>query len=179
MSKNSLKTFAVAITKDWKPLSTEVVAAVRQHMEVLLQASPTEAWLQDLHRNLPPSQELLRDPQHGFILQAHTEPQGLYRPPHDHGRSWVIYAVLAGKVEMGTYGRIIAADGSVQLVQRDSAIVLPGQVRVYLPGDIHDTRCIAGPALLYRFTERDLKIEDRVEHRIVRYVERNGAWVAP
>jgi hypothetical protein len=52
-------------------------------------------------------------------------------------------------------------------------------VQVYLPGDIHDTRCVSGPALLYRFTERDLKKEDVVEHRIVRYVERNGVWVAP
>jgi hypothetical protein len=56
------------------------------------------------------------------------------------------------------------------------ALVCPGQVQVYLPGDIHDTRCLSGPALLFRFTERDLKKEDKVEHRVMRYVERDGAW---
>ncbi len=179
MSGNALEFFANAVAKDWGPLSTKVVTAIRGHMEMLLQAPQTESWLEDLKRNAPPSQELVRDAQFGFILQAHTEAQGLYRPPHDHGRSWVIYAVQAGEVEMCTYGRIVAADGSVRLVKRDSIIVQPGQVRVYLPGDIHDTQCVAGPALLYRFTERDLKIEDRVERRITRYAERNGAWVAP
>ena len=37
---------------------------------------------------------------------------------------------------------------------------------VYLPGDIHDTRCVTGPALLFRFTERDLKREDKEERRV-------------
>jgi len=61
-------------------------------------------------------------------------------------------------------------------VKRGSTRVRPGQVQVYLPGDIHDTRCMAGPALLFRLTERDLKKEDREEHRVTRYVEQGGAW---
>jgi hypothetical protein len=77
---------------------------------------------------------------------------------------------------MSTYGRVQDPDGSVRLVKRGSTLVRPGQVQVYLPGDIHDTRCVRGPALLFRFTERDLKIEDQQEHRVIRYVERNGAW---
>jgi hypothetical protein len=80
---------------------------------------------------------------------------------------------------MGTYGRIEDPDGTVRLVKRNTTLVKPGQVQVYLPGDIHDTRCVSGPALLYRFTERDLKQEDLKAHRIVRYVERNGVWLAP
>lgn len=179
MTKNSLESFAQAVGADWGPLSTEVVAAVCRHMEMLLQAAPTEGWLQDLHRNVAPSKELIRDPKYGFVLQAHTEPSGLYRPPHDHGRSWVIYAVLEGQSEMGTYGRIADANGAVRLVKRGSTRVRPGQVQVYLPGDIHDTRCLIGPALLYRFTERDLKKEDSEHHQITRYIERDGAWVAP
>jgi predicted metal-dependent enzyme (double-stranded beta helix superfamily) len=112
-------------------------------------------------------------------LLAHTEPAGLYRPPHDHGRSWVVYGVQQGISEMTTYARVTDADGTMSLVKRGSTLLHPGEVQVYLPGDIHDTRCVEGPALLYRFTERDLKKEDRQEHRVTRYVERDGGWVAP
>jgi hypothetical protein len=33
------------------------------------------------------------------------------------------------------------------------------------------------PALLFRFTERDLRKEDRDEHRVTRYADRGGIWV--
>jgi hypothetical protein len=66
----------------------------------------------------------------------------------------------------------------MELVRRDTTVLRPGQVRAFLPGDIHDTRCVKGPALLFRFTERDLKKEEREEHRVTRYVERNGVWTA-
>jgi len=55
--------------------------------------------------------------------------------------------------------------------------VKPGQAQVYLPGDIHDTLCVSGPALLFRFTERDLKKEDAVDKKVTRYVQRDGLWV--
>jgi hypothetical protein len=70
----------------------------------------------------------------------------------------------------------VGPDGKVQLVKRDSTLVRPGQAKVFLPGDIHDTRCMAGPALLLRFSERDLKKEDKEEHRVTRYVEQHGVW---
>ncbi len=41
---------------------------------------------------------------------------------------------------MGTYARLEEPDGSVRLVKRGSTRVRPGQVQVYLPGDIHDTQ---------------------------------------
>lgn len=123
--------------------------------------------------------ELYRDPTLGFVLQAHTEQAGLYRPPHDHGRGWVIYAMQQGEIEMGTYARVEDADGKVRLVKRDATVVRTGQVQVYLPGDIHDTRCLTPSALLFRFTERDLRIEDRQEHRVTRYVEHQGVWTLP
>jgi hypothetical protein len=153
-----------------------VVAACRTYLEDLLKASATEAWLAALNQEAPASKELYRDPTHGFVLLAHTEPAGLYRPPHDHGRGWVIYAMQQGEIEMGTYARVEDPDGSVRLVKRGSTRVQPGQVQVYLPGDIHDTLCMAGPALLFRFTERDLKKEDKEAHRLTRYVERDGVW---
>jgi hypothetical protein len=179
MTQNSLEAFGKAVGSDWGPLSTELVSAVYRNMETLLHASSAETWLEALRRNRPPNQELLRDPRHGFVLLAHTETAGLYRPPHDHGRSWVIYGVVEGESEMGTYGKITEVDGTVRLVKRGDTRVRAGEVQVYLPGDIHDTRCITGPTLLYRFTERDLKKEDQEQHRITRYLERNGAWIAP
>jgi hypothetical protein len=176
MARNTLDTSIEGIQSVWGPLSSEVVAGCRRHLENLLQAPATEAWLAALHRDEPANTALYRDPTHGFVLLAHTETAGLYRPPHDHGRGWVIYALQQGEIEMGTYGRIESPGGSARLLKRGSTVMQPGQAQVYLPGDIHDTRCITGPALLYRFTERDLKQEDREAHRVTRYVERDGIW---
>jgi hypothetical protein len=139
-------------------------------------APVTEPWLAALQREAPLSKELYNDPAHGFVLLAHTEHAGVYRPPHDHGRSWVIYAVQQGEIAMGTYARIEDAHGGVRLVKRDETLLRAGDAKLFLPGDIHDTRCVAGPALEFRFTERDLKHEDLVEHRVTRYVEQNGVW---
>lgn len=61
-------------------------------------------------------------------------------------------------------------------MKRDATLVRAGQVKVFLPGDIHDTRCVTGPALLFCFTERDLKKEDSEDGRVRRYVERDGVW---
>jgi hypothetical protein len=176
MARDTFEKSIEGIRSVWGPLSTEVIDGCRRHLEDLVQAPDTEAWLAALHQEAPASKELYRDPVHGFVLLAHTEHAGLYRPPHDHGESWVIYAVQQGEIEMGTYGRTENADGSVKLVRRGSRIVRAGQVQVYLPGDIHDTRCISGRALLFRFTERDLKKEDKEHHRLTRYVEQNGEW---
>lgn len=176
MTCNSLETSMAGIHSAWGPLSTPLVDACRSHLEQLVEASVTEPWLAALHRDGPANQQLYRDPSHGFVLLAHTEQAGLYRPPHDHGRGWVIYAIQQGEIEMRTYARVEDPDGSVRLVKRGSTVVRPGQAQVYLPGDIHDTRCISGPTLLFRFTERDLKKEDKDEHRVTRYIERDGVW---
>lgn len=164
------------ISSIWGPLTSELVSGCRRHLEDLLKTPVSAAWLATLHRDAPENEELYRDSVHGFVLLAHTEQAGLYRAPHDHGRGWVIYAVQRGEIEMATYARIQEPDGSFRLVQRNSTPVRPGETQVYLPGDIHDTRCMAGPALLFRFTERDLKKEDKEEHRVTRYAERDGEW---
>jgi hypothetical protein len=175
MTKNSLEEFIDGVTQIWGPLTSELAAGCRQHSKRLVGAHPEEAWLAALHREAPANVELHRDPAQGFILLAHTEHAGLYRPPHDHGHGWVIYAIQRGEIEMGTYARIESPDGSVKLVKRNSTRVGPGQVQLYLPGDIHDTRCVSGPALLFRFTDRDLKKEAKAG-RLTRYVERDGVW---
>jgi predicted metal-dependent enzyme (double-stranded beta helix superfamily) len=177
MAPTSLDDWSVAVRSSWGPLSSELIDDCRRYLERLAMAPAGEDWLASLHRDQPAARELYRDPDHGFVLLAHTEAQGLYRPPHDHGASWVIYAVLQGEVEMGTYARLPEPDGGHRLVKRDSTTVTAGEVRVYLPGDIHDTLCVSGPALLLRFTERDLQIE-KEERRMTRYTQHDGIWMA-
>jgi hypothetical protein len=176
MNNDALSTFIERTRAAFGPLTTEMVASVREQLEQLANAPTTERWLQALHEEAPASKELYRDPTHGFVLLAHSEATGLYRPPHDHGRGWVIYALQRGEMEIGTYARVEDADGRVRLVQRDTTALRAGEARIYLPGDIHDTRCVSGPSLLFRFTERDLKKEDQEAHRVTRYVARDGVW---
>ena len=177
MVSNSLDSFISDMKASWGPLSSKVVASSKAHLEVLASASSDEIWLASLHKNASPYEELYRDPVDGFILLAHTETIGLYRPPHDHGRSWVIYVVQSGEIEMSSYVRTLDQEGRVQLVKRDSTLVQSGQAMVYLPGDIHDTCCVSETALLFRFTERDLKKEDKEEGKVTRFVERDGIWI--
>jgi hypothetical protein len=176
MELSALATFVRGVRSAWGPLSSELVEECRDRAQALVQASPDENWLAALHREAPASEELYRDPDHGFVLLAHTEQQSLFRPPHDHGRAWVMYAVQAGEIEMRTYARVDDPETGVRLVRRDATLVTAGQVQVYLPGDIHDTRCVSRSALLFRFTERDLRVEDRVHHRLTRYLELDGVW---
>jgi hypothetical protein len=175
MNADALTTFIQRTRAVFGPLSSELVASVRAQLEQLAQAPSGEPWLRAQHAELPASKELYRDPTHGFLLLAHSEPAGLYRAPHDHGRGWVVYALQRGEMEIGTYARVLDANGAVRLVQRDATLLRAGEARAYLPGDIHDTRCLRGPSLLFRFTERDLKQEER-EQRLTRYVERDGLW---
>jgi len=179
MATNSLEKFGENVRRIWGPLSSDLVAEARLQMEALLRASPTENWLASLRRAGPANEELIRDADHGFILLAHTEHAGLYRPPHDHGRGWVIYGIQDGEIEMGAYARVEDALGNVRLVQRDATVLRPGQAQAYLPGDIHDTRCLTDSALLFRFTERDLKVEDKQHHRVTRYARQDGLWAPP
>ena len=174
MQDSALETFIEGTRSAWRPLSSELIDAVRDRLRSLLEASPSEDWLAALRNERPANRELHRDLDHGFVLLAHAEPEGLYRPPHDHGRSWVMYAVLEGAIEMGTYGRLDDAGAGPRLVRRGSTLLRAGEVQAYLPGDIHDTRCLSRSALLLRFTERDLKQD--VDHPVTRYAFRDGLW---
>jgi hypothetical protein len=160
MSEDSLQAFAAVTRRTWAALSSEVVASMRTHVERLLDASPGEPWLAALHANAPESSELYRDATHEFLLLAHTEQAGLYRPPHDHGRGWVLYGIQRGEMEMATYRRVHDFGGNAYLVKREVFTLSAGDVRVFLPEDIHDTRCVVGPLTLLRFTSRDFKKEE-------------------
>ncbi|MBV1692590.1 hypothetical protein KRR38_34410 [Novosphingobium sp. G106] len=177
MTKTSLEVCVAAISRDWKSVGAQVIANCCRHMAVLSETDSTETWLAEINRANPASQELYRDPDNGFVLQTHVEQQGVYRSPHDYGRSWVIYAVQHGEVEMGTYARIGGPGRGSQLVKRSSTVLQPSMAHIYLPGDIHDTLCLQGPAVLFRFTERDLK-DEASAGLMTRYALRNGMWMA-
>lgn len=179
MPSNSLDAFTAAIRSAWASISSELVATCRQRLEELMRADPVEDWLAALLTERPASRELYRDPAGGFMLLAHNENEGLYRPPHDHGRAWVVYGVQSGALEIRTYAKILDPGGEARLVLRDASVLKPGEARAYLPGDIHDTRCLTSTALLFRFTERDLRHEDQVERKLTRFVERDGYWTVP
>jgi hypothetical protein len=179
MAQKSLNAFSAAIGSAWGPISTELVATCRAQLEALIRADPAEDWLALLLDERPASRELYRDPAAGFMLLAHHENEGLYRPPHDHGRAWVVYGVQSGALEICTYGRVEEPAGATRLVLRETSVLEAGEARAYLPGDIHDTRCLTSSALLFRFTERDLRHEDQVERKLTRFVERDGYWTEP
>ncbi len=166
LADDSMRAFTEAVSTAWGPLTSELVATARQSMARLLAAPPSAAWLAALVRDAPESTELYRDAAHDFVLLAHTEQTGLYRPPHDHGRGWVIYAIVRGEMQMSTYRRVHDLRGNARLVERESFPLRSGDIRVFLPGDIHDTRCTAGPLTLLRLTSRDFKRED-----VTRYAE--------
>jgi hypothetical protein len=176
VTRNSLDRFVTAVRADWGPISTILVAQCRAHLDALTASAPSEGWLAGLLAERPATRELHREPD-SFILLAHAEQQGLYRPPHDHGRAWVVYGVQSGALEIGTYVRVEDSRGQ-KLVRRETVVLRPGEASAYLPGDIHDTRCLTENALVFRFTERDLRHEDQVERRVTRFVEQGGEWFA-
>lgn len=176
MPNHSLHRFSTQAHTAWASLSTELIGRCRSAMGELARAPASECWLAALLRHRPVSEELYRDPDHDFLLLAHAEAGGTFRAPHDHGRSWVMYAVQSGEMAHRTYGRVVDALGQVRLVLRETCTMKPGEVRAYLPGDIHDTLCLSDQALYYRFTSRDLKQDERAGHQITRYAERCGVW---
>lgn len=161
MQQDSLTKFIKNIQKAWGPLDSQLVATSQSLLNELAKASVDEPWLAELQEEFPGSKELYRDSEFGFLLLAHTEKRDLYRAPHDHGSGWVIYAVQKGEMEMGTFGRIEKENGEFDIVKRESYRVRQGESRVYLPGDIHDTKCISTSVLMLRLTSTDLKEEKR------------------
>lgn len=143
--EDAVATFVAHARASFGPLSTEIVDACRGHLEELARTAVPA---------IEGDVELHRDPDHGFLLLAHREPMGRYRTPHDHGRGWVVYAVARGEVEMGTYARV---DGN--LVRRSVERLRAGDARVYLPGDVHDTRIVSDDVVMLRFTSCDLKAQ--------------------
>lgn len=145
MKKDPLLKFINNMQQIWGPLDSNLVAKAHLLLEELLVDPDFKV------EDSPESRKLYQDPKHGFVLLAHTEEKDMYRPPHDHGNGWVIYGVKRGEIEMGTY--------NLNLVRRNKEQLKQGDARVYLPGDIHDTKCLSDSVLMLRFTSCDLETE--------------------
>lgn len=137
------------LRNSWKEIDPEILKSVMaEFRKVKLQS-------EDL-------KELYRDPDFGFVITAYRETKDTYRIPHNHGRGWVLYTVLEGKMEMGSFGFID------KLFLRNIELLEAGKSALYFPGDIHDTRCLTSESIILRLTSCDLKVEEQ-EGRMVRY----------
>lgn len=176
MHAHTLERALSTLHGSWGSPRTPLVTLARLQLETLVRAPRSEAWLASVLATDASDVELYRDPEHGFVLLSHLEEPGTFRPPHDHGEGWVVYAVLSGEVEMGTFGRVTDEAGRVRLVERDRAVLRPGDCRVYLPGDVHDSRARTTARLL-RLTSCDLR-EEASTGRLTRFSRVGDAWTS-
>lgn len=172
-----MKEFVARVRPRWGPITSELVAACRRAMIALASTPGDTPWVTELLAERPEQRDLVQVTPDSFGLHAYVEKGGVYRPPHDHGNGWVIYAVMDGAVEMRTYAKVSGPSGAL-LVERDRGVIGPGDVRVYLPGDIHDTRCLAPSTMKIRMVSCDFSVE-RSSGRMTEYVQRGGVWTSP
>jgi predicted metal-dependent enzyme (double-stranded beta helix superfamily) len=137
---------------------------VKAAMEKLFAStSPDDPWMAELMREGKPSRELYRDPEHGFIQMGHVHKQGHGNTPHDHGPCWVVYGAYSGLTEITKYQRTDDGSqaGKASLVPERLDRLAPGVVVPYLPGDIHSTKAVEGPGVVFRFLSYDLETIER------------------
>lgn len=115
MERKSLTKFIDGIRKAWGSHDSALISKAQVLMEELANSPSTGPWLSTFRDGVLDSRELYRDPEHGFVLLAHTEPEDFYRRPHDHGDAWVIYAVHSGEMRMRTFDRIDLEGGRARL----------------------------------------------------------------
>ncbi len=168
MKNSALEDFITSVKNNWKGLNSETVIKSKALLENLANTSDSEPWIADLHNKKQASVELYRDKKHGFILLAHIEMKGQYRKPHNHGDGWVFYAIQYGRMAMSTYWLATDTADQSQIVSRGSRELSSGECNVYLPGDIHDTKCISDYVLMFRLTSCDFK-EEKCAGRLTQY----------
>ena len=154
-----LNKYITNIVTIWDLSSDSFVSQCHHIIDLMTTDSLLKKWILKLLKEKE-SVELYRDKKHGFVLTAYTEEFGQYRVPHNHGNGWVIYSVVSGEMEMGSY------DQNLYLINFDR--IHSGSSRVYFPGDIHDTRCLSQEVVILRFTSCDLKVEEK-EGRMKRF----------
>lgn len=150
---NKIKEISARLKQSWESMDSNVFNEV--------EAMVGELALSGFDKDLDYAStgiKLYRD-ELGFIFYAYSEINGTYRVPHNHGDAWVIYAVVEGAVEMGTYVNWIQPNNESQLILKDKRILNRGDAKIYYPGDIHDTRCLSKEAQILRFTSCDLQVE--------------------
>ena len=132
---------------------------VKGLLEKLLSSTPPEEpWMAKLIKEAKAGEELYRDPDYGFIQMGHIHPEGHENAPHDHGPCWVLYGVYRGAIDITTYKRIDdgSQPGKATLERKELHHLTPGVVYAYLAGEIHSTRAVDAPAVVFRFLSYDL-----------------------
>lgn len=157
MNQQQINLFFDELKLSWNKQNEETIKAGKSVMENMLKSEELKKYLANESANLAKGIELYRDSELGFILFAYSETKGLYRMPHNHGNGWVIYSVVEGIIEMGTYALI----ANTNLIKKEKHQMHKGDSEVYYPGDIHDTQSITDSVLILRLTSCDLKEEER------------------
>ena len=167
---NSLERYIQEIRSIWGDgKDPQLPFKVKALMEKLFATTiPDEPWMAELIRERRPARELYRDPKHGFIQMGHVHEQGRRNTPHDHGPCWVVYGSYRGVTDITTYRRTDDASepGTAGLEVKEVHRLSPGVVYPYLPGDIHSTDAVEGPAVVFRFLSYDLEKIERYRYNL-------------
>jgi hypothetical protein len=165
--QSSFKSYIDRVRSVWGDgKDPELPLKVKAFLEGLLRtASSEEPWMARLIAEGRQSNELYRDPVHGFIQMGHNQPLGHGNRPHDHGPCWVLYGVYRGYMEITTYRR--TDDGKIAgratLEKQGLQKLSPGVVIPYFPGDIHSTSA-KEPSVVFRFLSYDLNKVERYRY---------------
>jgi hypothetical protein len=167
---NSFYRYIAGIRALWRDgKDPELPFNVKAAMEKMLASTnPDEPWLAEILREAKPSRELYRDADFGFIQMGHVHQQGHGNTPHDHGPCWVVYGSYSGVTEITLYRRTDDASvpGRATLEKKELHRLTPGVAYAYLPGDIHSTRAVEGPAVVFRFLSYDLEKIQRCRYNL-------------
>jgi hypothetical protein len=170
IAESSFDRYIAAVRAVWRDgKDPELPFEVQGLMEKLFAAtSADDSWMAELIRDGKPSRELYRDREHGFIQMGHIHKQGHGNTPHDHGPCWVVYGSFRGITEITTYRRTDdrADSNRATLVPERTDRLTPGVAVPYLPGDIHSTRAVDGPGVVFRFLSYDLEKVDRYRYNL-------------
>jgi hypothetical protein len=167
---NSLERYIAELRSVWGDgRDPQLPFKIKALMEKLFASThPDAPWMAELTRQGKPATELYRDPDHGFIQMGHIHPQGQGNLPHDHGPCWVVYGSYQGVTEITTYRRTDdgKVPGTARLEKKDLLRLSPGVVQPYLPGEIHSTHTVQGPAVVFRFLSYDLNKVERYRYNL-------------
>ncbi len=136
-----------ASTKDPRMQAQEVA----RHMQTLLK---TPGWLEkqidlpaeggfgryDLHQD-----EEFGHPEEGFLLMCGVQRPGQDNLPHDHGNTWVVYGIYQGAIEQTKWRWSYPETDrtSPEIKHLESWVQGAGDIAFFLPGEIHNTHCVA------------------------------------
>lgn len=167
---NSLERYIGEVRSIWGDgKDPQLPFKVKSLMEKLLAStSPDDPWMAELIREARPSRELYRDPDYGFIQMGHVHKEGHGNLPHDHGPCWVVYGAYSGLTEITVYRRTDDGQepGRATLEKKELNRLSAGVVYPYLPGQIHSTYAVKGPAVVFRFLSYDLDKVERYRYNL-------------